>query len=57
MSESKPNAKTQGDKFKDLARELECDESEEVFDEALGRVATAPPPPKDDNSEEEEPAK
>lgn len=49
--------KSQSDKFRDLARELECDESEEAFDEALGRVATAPPPPKDDNSEEEEPAK
>ena len=47
----------QAEKFKRLARELECDESEEAFDEALGRVATAPPPPKGDNAEEEEPAK
>ncbi|WP_417497040.1 DNA-binding protein [Maricaulis sp.] len=34
----------QSEKFKALARELECDESEEAFDDALKRVATAPPP-------------
>ena len=51
------DSENQADKFKDLARELECDESEEAFDEALGWVATAPPQPKGDNSEDEEPAK
>ena len=30
--------KTQSDKFKKTARDLECDESEERFDEALRRV-------------------
>jgi len=30
--------KKQADKFRDLARELECDESEERFDEALKRI-------------------
>ncbi|WP_417489998.1 hypothetical protein [Maricaulis sp.] len=38
------STETQADKFKALARELECDESEEAFDDALKRVATAPPP-------------
>ena len=32
-------AKPQIDKFRDLARELECDEGEEAFDEALRRIA------------------
>ena len=31
--------KTQSDKFKALARELECDEDETAFDEKLKRVA------------------
>ena len=31
-------SESQSEKFKRLARELECDESEEAFDEALGRV-------------------
>lgn len=42
---------SQVDKFKDLARELECDESEEAFDEALGQIATAPPVPNRDQDE------
>jgi hypothetical protein len=33
----------QHDRFKELARELGCDEDEAAFDEALRRVATAPP--------------
>ncbi len=37
--------KSQGDKFRDLARELECDEDEEAFDEALRKIATAPKAP------------
>tara|TARA_R110002124_G_scaffold271647_2_gene440576 strand:+ start:286 stop:447 length:162 start_codon:yes stop_codon:yes gene_type:complete len=47
----------QAEKFKALARELECDESEEAFDEALERIATAPPPESDDKPEEKKPAK
>jgi hypothetical protein len=35
--------KPQADKFRDLARELECDESEERFEEAVRRVATVKP--------------
>ena len=36
------DADRQAKKFQDLARELECDESEEGFDERLGRLARAP---------------
>jgi hypothetical protein len=32
-------AKTQADKFRDLARELECDEDEGAFEETVKRVA------------------
>lgn len=33
--------KTQADKFKEAARELECDEDEARFDQKLKRVAKA----------------
>ena len=33
--------RTQAEKFADLARELECDESEEGFDERLRGVASS----------------
>ena len=39
----------QVDKFREAARELGCDESEERFDATLERIAKAPPP-KDDAS-------
>jgi len=42
--------KTQSDKFKALARELECDEDETAFDEKLKRVAKQEPP-RDDAKE------
>lgn len=35
--------KPQIDKFRDLARELECDDDEARFDERLGKLATAAP--------------
>ena len=38
-------AKPQLDKFKDLARELECDDDEAPFDERLKKLATAPVEP------------
>lgn len=38
--------KSQLDKFKDAARELETDDREEAFDEKLKKVAKASPPPK-----------
>lgn len=34
------------DKFRDLARELECDDDEKSFDERLKRVASPPRPVK-----------
>ncbi|WP_269584806.1 hypothetical protein [Roseibium sp. Sym1] len=36
--------KAQIDKFKEAAKELECDESEEAFDANLKRIAKSPPP-------------
>lgn len=33
---------TQSDKFKELARELECDEDEAHWEERLRKVATKP---------------
>lgn len=37
-------AKPQSDKFRDLARELECDEDEAAFEDKVRKVATAPKP-------------
>ncbi len=45
------NDTPQVDKFKELARELECDEDEDAFDERLKRLAKAPPPRKADDRE------
>lgn len=51
------DAKTpQGDKFAQAARELECDESEERFDEAMRKIAKQKPPEDDGKDEKEEPA-
>ena len=50
MSE-KNQAKSQSDKFKEAARELETDDSEEHFDERLKRVAISPQPKKGDKPE------
>jgi hypothetical protein len=49
------NQESQSEKFKRLARELECDESEERFDKALKRVAESPPPEKGDKSKKDKP--
>jgi hypothetical protein len=43
--------KPQADKFRDLARELEADEDESHFEDALRRIAKAPPPPKEGKAE------
>ena len=34
----------QADKFRDLARELECDEDEAAFEEKVRKVAVPPKP-------------
>lgn len=36
--------KPQPDKFRDMARELECDEDEAIFEEKVRKVATTPKP-------------
>jgi hypothetical protein len=36
-------AKPQLDKFKDAARELECDDDDQRFKERLGRIVKKPP--------------
>ena len=41
-STSAANARSQPDKFRDLARELECDEDEAKFEETVKRVAQKP---------------
>jgi hypothetical protein len=41
-----PDADSQIDRFKALARELECDEDEAAFDAALKKLAETKPLPK-----------
>lgn len=45
----KEQDKSQVDKFREAARELETDDSEEAFDAKLKKIAKAPPP-KDDEA-------
>ncbi|WP_165837144.1 hypothetical protein [Phenylobacterium hankyongense] len=52
MPENKPE-QPQIDKFRDLARELECDEVEEAFDERLRKLA--PKAPKTEASDKPKP--
>jgi hypothetical protein len=39
--------KSQADKFKEAARELECDDDETHFKERLGKLVKQKPPEKD----------
>ncbi len=48
--------KKQIDKFREAARELETDQSEEAFDAILKKVAKAPPPKEDINRENDMPS-
>lgn len=43
-----PDEKPQVDKFRDMARELECDEDEAAFEDKVRKVATAPKPEMED---------
>ena len=43
---NEPPPRSQVEKFRDLARELETDDDETRFDERLKRLATAPREPK-----------
>ena len=45
MPDPQPEPRTQAEKFADLARELECDESEEGFDARLRELARTPTAP------------
>lgn len=38
--------KPQADKFRDMAKELECDEDEAAFEDKVRKVATVPKPDK-----------
>jgi hypothetical protein len=40
------NAKPQIERFREMARQLECDEDPAVFEAALRKIATAGPPAK-----------
>jgi hypothetical protein len=42
--------KSQLDKFKEAARELECDDDEQRFKERLGKLVKAPAPKNADNA-------
>lgn len=48
MDKSPPKLRQQNqrDRFIETARELECDEDKERFEEKLGRIAGAKPPKK-----------
>ena len=44
MTEKKPTVeKSQSDKFKAMAKEVEADSDEKTFDKALGKLARAKP--------------
>lgn len=43
MSEEAGKGQTQLDKFKDAARELECDDDEQRFKERLGKLVKVKP--------------
>jgi hypothetical protein len=51
MPDPKPDPRTQAEKFRDVARELECDEDPEAFKAKLRKVATAPRVPAKDAKE------
>lgn len=53
---SSPSEKSQADKFREAARELETDDDETRFDQRLGKLVKVPPP-KDQKPNEKKPAK
>ncbi len=48
MADKQQHETPQIDKFRDLARELECDDDEERFAERVKRIVRAPKPPEND---------
>lgn len=49
--------KSQPDKFRELARELETNEDEAAFDRALKKIAKSPPHEKGDKPKKPKPVK
>lgn len=47
MAKPSTDDKPQVEKFRDLARELQADEDEERFEEAVRKIAPKAPPPED----------
>ena len=47
----------QGKRFVETARELGCDEDQEAFDQAQGKVASSPPPKTVQKRKDKKPAK
>lgn len=43
----KPDDQSPADKFRDLARQLECDEDEATFEDQLRKIAKPPKPSED----------
>jgi hypothetical protein len=52
MADVKKQPKPQVEKFREAARELEADDSEEAFDKKLKKIAKAPPPKTDKSGKE-----
>jgi hypothetical protein len=50
------SGKSQLDKFKEAARELECDEDEAAFEDKLKKIARTAPPKDGEQSEKDKPA-
>ena len=48
MSEKKPDARTQAQKFKDLSREVEADMDADAFDGLIGGAGGIKPPAKEE---------
>ena len=55
MADKRAPAHTQHERFKQLARELGCDEDEAAFEAALRKVATSGPAPKHEPKKAEKP--
>jgi hypothetical protein len=45
VKQNKAGTNDQAVKFREMAKELECDEDEAAFEEAVKRIAVTPPEP------------
>jgi hypothetical protein len=45
-SQTRPPESNQIDRFRETARQLECDEDQERFEKKLGKIATVNPKPR-----------